>query len=335
MPLAYWLHPITGQKVPLDYFDYDTSADGRAAYSPALARFCMLKQQRDERHRTLNVTTTRCLGCPRQTFLEVLFPYGLNPRTRAGLRDRSSLVHEALTHYWNPSVFFAEGVDKTTIAGTLFGVPISTQMDMLKFARDAGTHDDPRVPPRVVEIGDNKWGRDWSASYRNKPKYGALEAGTAKFDHTLQLNIMRLILAQQDWAIQGGFDPNTVLLTVYDYAESRDDGLGMPLKCEHMTEAQIAQAKPCIWQPWEDKFDQRAYDQGVTVTDIVREHAWAQYRYSQIPEGMRQERALVEKVVAPMRLIGQLGMYGGKMCDKYCDVKDLCDEMVRKYGANL
>ena len=335
MPLAGWLHPITSERVPLDYFDYDTSCDGRAAYSPALARFSALKEHRDERHRTLNVTTTRCLGCPRQTFISTLFPYYLDPRKRAGLRDRSSLLHEGLARYWNPDVFFAEGADYTVVKGVLFGVEISTQIDCLKYARDPETHADPNVPPRIIEIADNKFGRDRSAYYRDKPRPGELAAGKAKFDYQLQLNIMRLILAQQPWAVQGGFDADNVLLTVYDYGEDRGDGLGMPLKCEHMNEQQIAAAKPAIRQPWEDKFDQHAYDAGATVAQIVHDHAWAQHRYSQIPEALRRERAQVEQAVTQMRLIGQLGMFNGQMCDKYCDVKEECDALVRKYGATL
>ena len=95
MPLAGWLHPIASERVPLDYFDYDTSCDGRAAYSPALARFSALKEQHDERHHTLNVTTTRCMGYPRQTFISTLFPYYLDPRKRAGDNHNSRAIIDA------------------------------------------------------------------------------------------------------------------------------------------------------------------------------------------------------------------------------------------------
>lgn len=338
MPLAGWTHPITLERVPLNYFDYDTSCDGRPAFSPALARFAAHKAQHDERHRTLNLTATRCLGCPRQTFLNVLFPYYPNPR-KSALADRSSMLHEGLARWWNPEVYFAEGVANTVLHGTLFGLSLSLQLDVMKYVRDTGNdaHADKARPPRIVEIADNKFGRDWSSAYRDKPGFGVAAAGKSKFDHALQLNIIRLVLAQQPWAIEGGFDPESVLLTVYDYAEGRDDGLGVPLKCDHMTEEQVRNAKPAIAQPWEKRHDPHTYARAATVEEIVREHAWAQYRYSQIPEGMRSrgERACIEEAVAPTRLIGALGMFGGQMCDKYCDSKETCDALVRKYGANL
>lgn len=334
MPLAGWTHPITGERVPLDYFDYDVSCDGRPAFSPALARAAAVKAHGDERHRTLNLTATRCLTCPRQTFLSTLFPYYPNPR-KYGLAERSTLLHEGLAKSWNPAVYFAEGRDNTVLQGKLFGVDVSLQLDVLKFARDVGTHDDPSVPPRIVEIGDNKFGKDWSAAYRDSPRPGEARAGVAKWDHALQLNIIRLVLAQQEWALRGGYDANSVLLTIYDYAESRTDGLGVPLAAPHLSEEQLRVARPAVRQSWEKNFDQVAFDRAATVEEIVKEHVWAQWRYSQIPEGLRRERAMVEQAVAPMALIGQRGMFNGKMCTDYCDVKDECDALVRKYGAKL
>jgi hypothetical protein len=322
MPRVGWIHPLTGARVPPGYFEHDVSAGGRPAFPAALAAAANAAQgeRGDARHGTLELTVTRLLTCPRATFLEVLVPYCVDPR-RVAARERGTVMHAALAAH-QPAHVKTEVV----VRGALFGgYPVSGRVDMVELDAQG----------RVVGLGDIKCPNDESVRYRAKVAPGVTDArkmvGAAKLDHALQLNMLRLLVAQQPWG--ASMDAARVPMTVWDYGCLGDEG-PVPLAAPVMSEEEMWLAKPAVYPPGHKYFDRGVWERVATLGEIVGEHWAALLRYAAVPEALRSERVVIEEqVIAPMKLIGQRGMLGGKMCTRYCDVAGECGAAVRKYGG--
>lgn len=320
MPCIGWVHPVTRAKIPLDYFDSDEACtvgggarNGAPAYPPWAARFRQLKIQTDVRHSALDLTTTRCTTCPRETFLEVLFDYYADP-DGVFVMDRGTALHEIAAKSWNPAVFLSEHTHPglLTVAGELFGVKLSGLIDAARFVPADGT--ETRAPgnttddARIVEIIDLKFPRDTSGSFRKK------QAGRAKVEHAFQLNVGRLLLAQQPWAIDAGYDPDTVKLTVWDHANPAGNP-PEPLDAVHMSEADMLRVKPLSMDH--------------TVREIIDMHQAAITAWAEVPhEDKLKNDDAKREIAARIPLFGQSSNW---KC-KYCSVEPLCSELVREHG---
>jgi len=302
MPQQGWICPRSRAKVGWDHFDRECGQVGqqcgpafggaalRPAYSPFLARYARLKVERDVRHHGLALTGTSTMRCPRAFYIERTEPYWLDPRSVTA-PTRGTALHEVMGRTLDPEVWSTEATDpvRHDLRGTLDGVPISALADA--WQRD------------LSEIVDAKFPKDWSVKFRRVD---------ASLENTIQLNIERELIAQQPWAADGGFDPATVLLTVWDHAVGATEGpICQPAK--HMTVDEIMAARP---------FDSRltVRDHIALVTQIQEEHA-------NIEPGDAEARA---RLAASVPLVG-LPMFNGKGCD-ICGVKAQCDELVRRFG---
>lgn len=291
MPVVGWICPTSRQKVPFGHFD--TCRDTyhkRAAYSPFFAKVEEEKIAEDIRHSTLDLTITQTLSCPRSIYLDRTTNYYVDPTKRAAM-TRGTILHAAMANTLNPDVFVTEGNDTISndVRGTLFGHPMSALLDIRR--RD------------YSEIIDGKFPKDWSIRYRDK-------AGRAKTEYAVQLNGQRLLLAQQDYAIREGYDPENVALTIWDHALGDSEG-PVALHAPIMTEEQIGNIRP-----W-----------GSTAT--VQEHADILAEVKAAHEALTPgDTPGQERLAASIPMLG-VEMLGG--C-KTCAVKPQCDALVIKYG---
>lgn len=318
MPVTQWIHPVTRDRVDLDHFDRDTAGlKGRSAWPPWAARCVAASIKGDKRHTgTITTTATRCLGCPRETFIQAAFDYAVNPATRF-LMDRGTMLHGVAAEHSPPNYLteHGEGREQLTLSGELFGTKVSALLDGVR--RDDGP---------VTEIFDHKFPMDWSVRYRGKKfpderqqyvtAVGKCSESWAKFDHAMQLNIARLLLAQQPWAVDAGYDPDNVLLTIWDYGIGKN-AYPIALEAPHIDEAKMFKARP-----GGGKF---------AVEEIVFILGAVQDEWNAIPEAERTEERR-EEMAAQIPLVGQEGMFGGQKCGSYCDVEGICSRIVRERG---
>jgi hypothetical protein len=326
MPRTHWIDPLDDrERVPLDFYDTDTRCHGRPAVSPAMIRMILDYEITDERHARLDPTVTRILGCPRETFLERLFPYHEEPK-KAWARTRGSHGHAGLDNRWPKERYVTE----VELAGTVFGVHLTGRADVIEFDRPSNRF-------RIVDLGDNKFGNDTSVKWRSRPsgqgEYKLI--GKTKTDHALQLNILRLLMEDTVKNWEGWeYDPNTVRLTIWDYASAGDDG-PVPLAAPHYTEQEMLLMKPGVFAPGETGHKPNIYAQAATLYEILVDYCEGVNAYAALPEGVREQAGAVEGVVSKMRLIGQRGQLGGKKCTTYCPVSEVCGMLTRKYGGRV
>ncbi len=292
MPIKGWKCPIERTQVPFDHFETCKARKGRAAFPPWMARHAHLKIENDVRHSTLDVTATRTMNCPRQTFIEVLWDYYIDP-SKIAARERGTALHSVAAEHTDPKLWYTEANDpvRMTINGEIGGVPLSMACDAMK--RD------------MTEIVDYKFPSDFSVRFRG-PK--------AKKEYACQVNMARLMLGQQEWALQAGYDPETVLLTIWDHACGKQEG---PLAQEapHMTEEEILATRPG--------------GSNHTIEEIISIHLWMVQEYEK--NGAPTDIGKLEEIAAQIPLVGE-PMFRGDKCRMYCDVSEICFGIVRKYG---
>jgi hypothetical protein len=257
-----------------------------------MARAIAVGAENDVRHAGLDLTATRCSGCPRQTYLETQMEYRIDP-SKAAVRVRGTVLHDAAARLFDPELWYTEETDpvRLTIEGEIGGYRVSMKADAIR--RDLG------------EIVDLKFPMDFSIKWRGKP--------FAAEKHIPQMNLARLLLAQQDWAVEAGYDPDAVQLTVWDHACGLNDG-PVALAVKHVTEGELLEIKPGGGE--------------YTMGQIMEVHQWMIEQHEGRGEDTIETR---EKVAASLPLIGQR-MFNGKKCPQYCDVEPLCSALVGKYG---
>lgn len=293
MPCIGFICPSSRDRVPFDHFETCRHKRGRAAYPPAWARFEAQKIKGDVRHATMDLTATRALGCPRATFLQGATDYHID-LTKAAKRTKGSMGHSVCAEYSDPEHWISEGQDptKTVINGTIGEYKISMAADLLR--------------ADMLEIVDYKFKNDFSIRYR-KPVLNT------KFDtnERCQLNMARIMLGQQKWATDKGYDPEAVLLTVWHGGCGKTEG-PMQQDVPHITEDEILNSRPGGGNH--------------TVEQIIQLHEWARVRYveAKTPEERKQIAASVPLVGVPM--------FSGDMCPIYCDVWSECGQFKRQYG---
>jgi hypothetical protein len=292
------------QQVPWDHFDHCISVRGRAAFPPWLGRFAEQKALNDVRHAGHQVTTTRLTGCPREVFIQSKFDYWVVPTRRVAM-DRGTALHSVAADSFNPEVWYTEGNDKMRMnmqARFFVGTPYEIELDLLA---DAIRRD-------LTEIVDLKFPKDWSLRWRKGDK------GWAKDEHRIQLNLIRLALAQQEWAIKDGYDKDEVRLTIWDHAIGDGDEGPEPMvadphggliKVPYLEEEDILRHRP-----WGGQW---------TVGDVITV-------YKAIEDAVA-EGGTDEEVAAAIPLVGE-GMFNGKKCEKMCDVSRICGKLTRVYG---
>lgn len=298
MPAIGYFCPVERKNVPFDHFDYCKAIDptnpnatsgNRAAFSPWMAWYESQKIIGDTRHASLDLTATRMLGCTRRTFIEVSYDYHVDPRNRESM-TRGSALHAAAARNRNPDVWITEATDplRCTLQGKLFGKDVSAVLDCRR--RD------------WTEIVDDKYPNDFSVMFRDK------QGGRAKAEHRAQLNIIRLLAGQQDWAIAEGYNPDKVLLTLWDYAKGKASG-AKALHAPHMSEEELGD-----FHPWGGEY---------SVREIVEWHAWMlAQRAAEVPR---------EEIAAALPLIGE--SMPAFMCTG-CEVGHICADLARKYGKS-
>ena len=292
MPVVGYICPIERTKVSFDHFDECTAFKGRPAYSPYLAKLGADKILSDVRHSTLDITATQIMDCPRKIYIDRTTEYYVDPRKRAA-SDRGTGQHTVMGKILDPAKYYTEENDpiRLSIGGTLFGVPISAKADVIK--RD------------LSEIIDAKFPKDWSVRYRDK-------LGKVRGEYAIQLNEMRLLLGQQEWAIKDGYDPDNVNLTLWDHGLGDIEG-PMCQNAVHMSEDEMANTKP--------------YMSTLTVSQHIEILSEVKRLHEEIKPG---DDLAKEQLAAGIPLVG-LPMFNGKKCNG-CEVKDKCDALVAKYG---
>jgi hypothetical protein len=293
MPVVGWICPIERTKVPFDHFDSCVAFHGRPAYSPFLAKLGADKIAGDVRHTGLAITATQVMDCPRKVYIERTQNYHVNPAKRAAM-DRGTALHGVQATSLDKEVYYTEANDsiRLSVHGTLFGVDTSAMVDAIK--KD------------LSEIIDSKFPKDWSVRYRAKD-------GKARPEYTVQLNQMRLLLGQQEWAVKEGYDPGNVKLTIWDHGVGDMEG-PMCQHAAHMAEGEMAQVRP--------------YNSQLTVQEHTDILAAVKVEHEKIAPG---DAATQERLAAGIPLVG-LPMFSGKKCNS-CDVKPQCDALVVKYGV--
>lgn len=290
MPLTKWIHPLTRKEVELDHFDTDRSYNGRPAANPWVCRAAAVNARNDTRHAGLDLTATRTMGCPRQVYLETQFPFSLDP-SKLDLRVRGTINHNGAEQWFNPDVFMTEVTDrdKMTIPVTIGGYELTMLADVIR--KD------------MTEIIDMKFPNDFSLRFRKEQ---------AKADHEVQLNLARLGLATQQWALDAGYDPDKVMLTVWDHACGPSEG-SKALRARHMTEQQV--------------LDHKAGGGVHTIEEILAAYAWMQDAHKECDGSDAGKR----KVAGQLPLLGET-MYNNKKCMMYCDMQKMCEQLVVEFG---
>ena len=298
MPVIGWLCPATRAKVSFDHFnECEHGPRSRPAYSPFWARLAARKIVGDVRHSTLDLTATGVMDCPRRIYLDRTFDYHVDP-SRAAAMHRGTALHGVMAETLDPEVWSTEARDpvRHDLRGTIGGFVISALADVWR--RD------------LSEIVDAKFPKDWSVRFRNKAAfYGKTGSDVA---YPIQLNIERHLMAQQVWAMDAGYDPATVKLTVWNHGLGATEG-PLALECEHMSVDEILSA--------------RAWGSAMTVADHAALLVQVREEDAKLAPGDVEGR---ERLAAAIPLVGQ-PMFGGKKCDG-CDLKEKCDELVRKFG---
>lgn len=294
MPTTKFKCPLERIEVEFDHFESCTARKGRPAFPPWMAKLHATKQANDVRHSTLDLTATRTMGCPRQTYLEVMFEHVIDP-AKLALRLRGTAMHEIAEKYWDKEYWLTEKSDpvRMTIPGTLGGYTVSMLCDVLR--KD------------LKEIVDMKFPMDFSVRYRKD---------TAKLEASIQLNLARLFLGEQEWAKGEGYDPDDVLLTIWDHAIGYDAG-PVALAAPHMTEDRILGSRP--------------FGGEFTVGQILEVHAWMHAQQLKNEEAGKDTVEARERLAASLPLVG-VTMMNNKKCPQYCDMEKMCSELVRKYG---
>ena len=296
MPVVGWICPNTREKVPFGHFDICAHGiKGRPAYSPFYAALDEDKIRKDVRHSTLDITITQVLDCPRAIYLDRTRDYHVDPSSRAAM-VRGTACHSQMAKILSPELYYTEGNDpiRLDVRGVLFGQPISAMLDILR--KDGS------------EIIDAKFPKDWSARYRDK-------TGKVKLEHAIQLNGQRLLLAQQDWAIKEGYDPETVRLTIWDHALGGTEG-PLAMHAPIMTEEEMATE-----YPWRSA--KYSVQDNVNILVAVREE------HEKLASG---DKVAQEKLAASIPMVGETQMFGDSPKCKFCSLKKECDGLVMKYG---
>ena len=289
MGCTKFICPIERIEVPFDHFESCRAKKGRPAFPPWMAKLHAEKTLHDVRHSTLDLTATRTMGCPRQVFLEVKYDFALDP-TKLALRLRGTASHEVAEKYWDKEYWYTEKSDpvRMTIDGVFGGHQVSMLCDVLR--RD------------LKEIVDMKFPMDFQIKYRKDQ---------AKLEACIQLNLARLLLGQQDWAVKEGYDPDDVLLTIWDHAIGYDAG-PKALPSPHMTEERMLGTRP--------------FGGEYTMAQIMEISAFAKkHASSDMSDDDR------DKLASSLPLVG-VGQMRGSKCTKYCDREKKCLELVRTYG---
>lgn len=294
MPVIGWICPVTRARVGFDHFDHcDHGPRKGAAYSPFLARLAAEKIAGDIRHSTLTLTATGVMDCPRAIYLDRTTDYHVDPSKSAAMH-RGTALHSVMARTLDPAIWSTEATDpvRHDLRGTIGGFEISALADAWR--RD------------LTEIADAKFPKDWSVKFRSKD-------GKAKIEHAVQLNIERHLMAQQPWAVEAGYDPATVKLTVWDHGIGANEG-PLAQTCDHMTVDEIMATRP-----WGSAL--MVADQAGLLVQIGEAHR-------EITPGDSEAK---ERLAASIPLVGQ-PMFNGNRCAG-CAVKERCDELVRKYGV--
>jgi len=281
--------------VPFDHFETCRAFKGRAAFPPWMARRIAQQIEEDVRHAGLKLTATRSYGCPRQTYIEAMMGYVIEPG-KVALRARGTVLHGAAASAFDPECWYTEATDpvRMTLAGQFGGYEITMLMDALR--RDMG------------EIVDLKFPMDFSVRYRDKP--------FATEKHIPQMNIARVLLGQQEWATEAGYNPDEVLLTVWDHGCGKNDG-PKALCVPHATEEAV------LGMP--------ASGGDTTIEQVLATHVWMEEQHEKAVESGGDTPEVRERVAASLPLVG-VTQFGGKKCTEYCDVEPICSQLVRKYG---
>jgi hypothetical protein len=223
MPCRGW--KCNGKKVGFGHFDGCVEGlRGRPSASPFFARLAEIKIREDVRHQGLDLTATGVMDCPRRLYLERTHDYWIDPRKMAPM-TRGTGLHMVMANVLDPEVWSTEANDpvRHALEGTLGGYPVGALVDAWR--RD------------YSEIVDAKFPKDWSIKHRPK---GALyrKGDPDKVSYCVQLNIERLLLGQQPWALAEGYDPEQVKLTIWDHGIGAEEGPLM-IECEMMSEEEV------------------------------------------------------------------------------------------------
>ena len=286
-----WICPMERTKVPWDHFEECTARAGYPAFDPTMARFFAKKQEEYDKRKVedersgFGPSATRLLGCPRAAVIEREMDWWINPANSA-MMIRGSMQHEK----WEQETDEEQWTSERRFTGKLGGKDVVVVVDAHR--KDWS------------EILDRKFPNDFSVRFRGTE---------AKPDHRVQLNIARLLIAQDEEAIKEGYDPDRVKLTLWDYGIGQGDP-PKALTVKHMTEAQVLQHHGGSTGKNTAKY---------TVENNLELLAWAEEQKRNGVEG--------ETIAASLPMVGET-QFNGDKCTKYCGVERECSSLVKKFG---
>lgn len=309
MPQVGFICPIERTEVPFDHFDHCTAKGGRSAFPPWAGSQMAAGVLGDVRHSGIAITATGIMGCPRQRFLNMTQDYYVDP-TWSFAAARGTALHSTAARHLNPEVWYSEATDpvRMELIGRLWKGQFEQDGDLV-------TADGVRVSALtdgirrdMTEILDWKFPKDWSVRYRNKD-------GTAKPEHKVQLNEARLLLAQQEWAIKSGYDPDNVMLTLWDHALGATDG-PMALSAAHMSDMDMLDMSTG---------PDSEYQIGEVIEQSIKDYRWW------LGEQESKTKEKVEEYAASIPCMGE-AKFRGTGCQKYCACRSVSAKLMRKYG---
>ena len=310
MPIKGFICPLERTEVDFDHFDHCTALRGRPAFPPWAASQMARKVIEDVRHSGIELTATGTMGCPRQRFINMTQDFHIDPTWRFGA-ERGTALHSTAARYLSKEVWYSEATDpmRMDLRGRLWPGQFEEDGDVCTAdgVRVSGLVD--AIRRDMSEIADWKFPKDWSVRFRNKD-------GTAKPEHRVQLNIARCLLAQQQWAIDEGYDPDNVLLTIWDHALGSTDGPS-PMDAAHMDPMDMLDMKTG---------PDSEYLIGEVIEQTLRDYV--EWKALQEAKASKEE---IEKYCASIPCMGE-AKFRGQGCAKYCDCRTESARLMRKYG---
>lgn len=315
MPQVGFICPIEREEVPFDHFDHCTAKGGRPAFPPWAASQMAAGVLGDVRHAGIAITATGIMGCPRQRFLNMTQDYYADP-TWSFAAARGTALHSTAAKHLNPEVWYSEATDpvRMDLIGRLWKDQFEEDGDLVtaEGVRVSALTDGIRRD--MTEILDWKFPKDWSVRYRNKD-------GTAKPEHKVQLNEARLLLGQQEWAIKEGYDPDNVLLTLWDHALGATDGPAA-LAAAHMTDMEMLDMSTG---------PDSEYLIGDVIAQSIKDYQVWKGMNDLASEDQHPSKEDVEKYAASIPCMGE-AKFRGTGCQKYCSCRSVSAKLMRKYG---
>lgn len=297
MPVTSLICPCTFGSLPLDHFASGACRGWQGGMKMPLEWVQSIVEGRlgDGYHAGGRLTTTRCLGCVRESMIADYKGYSFDPR-QANSMHWGTAVHEKIARNQSSQYFEVR-----------FGGPGDALPAARLFAGDHGLLDDAGILIAgcvdKITIGYGEI-HDYKTHSENSQRF----QGAPEFTVSAQVNIYRLAVEQVVPEAKGKI--NAMIAYHGAMTSARGPEPWKPVVLPFMTEEEILDGMPNV--------NRKKGETGFTAREIIREY---QGFFRRQAEGMPLDDNL-----AMLALVGRK-MYGGQKCVAYCqpDVRRICD----------